>query len=402
MRYTLRIVGVMLFVVLFINVGCNQSTPPPEDNQAKEAAVSVTDEPANVVEEAAADSNSAPAPEEEAAAKQVENKPGQMEPLLKNLRHSEGDPNAPVTIIEYSDFKCPYCAQFATDTLYWIRRHYVETGQVRFAFKHIATLGPESRRAAEASECAAEQDQFWAYHDQIYANQAARGSLLSDETLIGFAETLELDTTAFEECLISGRHLEHVKEQTLEAEAIGVRATPGFVINGILYIGSHPFDVFVELIEQDLEDLGVQAGASQPADDIEGLIVFPADPPPLEVLDGVFQNCGIYSQPVSIDNVLSSLAHGAVWIAYRNDLPPEQIETLQTIVRQAQHDEPMIILSPGPYTNTPVMVSAWRVQLALTNAGDPRLQQFLDQFQAGPFTPEPGQPCSGGVGEPVG
>ena len=97
-----------------------------------------------------------------------------MDFLLSDARHIEGDPDAPVTIIEFSDFACPYCSRFSVDTLPQLREDYVETGKVRFVYKHYAILGQVSTRAAEASECAAEQDQFWAYHDQIFIQQGAR------------------------------------------------------------------------------------------------------------------------------------------------------------------------------------------------------------------------------------
>ena len=391
--------GLMVLVILpIIIAGCNQLAPP-EKLQIEEATAPVAEEPANSI----ADGNFTPIQEQEAAANQSDGKLSKMEPLFENLRHIKGGPNAPVTIIEYSDFKCPFCARFATDTLYWIRKYYVETNKVRFGFKHVATLGPESQRAAEASECAAEQDQFWAFHDRVYADQAARGSFLTDKTLIDIAEKLGLDTTAFEACLNSGRHSDHVKQQSQEAHSIGVRATPGFIINGSLVIGAQPFEVFADLIEQELDKLGTQV-EQQPVDEIEELTVFPAEGVPAEVLDGIWQNCGVYDEPVPLENVLSSLSHGAVWIAYRSDLPGSQIKILKDLVSQAQarRDEPMIILAPGPYSNTAIMLTAWRVQLALSDASDPRLPRFLDEFQVGPFTPEPGETCSNGVGEPVG
>lgn len=326
--------------------------------------------------------------------------------LLLDARHIEGDPNAPVTIVEFSDFKCPFCARFATHTLPSLREYYVKTGKVRFAYKHIATLGPESIRAAEASECAAEQNQFWAYHDRVFADQAAKSSVLNDEMLLKLAADTGLETEAFSECFASGRYIDQIKTQTVEAQRLGLRATPGFVVNNSFMMGAQPYVAFARMINEELDNLGWEAPAGQAltsvVDEIKGLIVYPPSPPSADILNGVVQNCGIYDEAVSVDNVLSSLARGAVWIAYRSNLPAEQVEILREVAGRAlaQRDEPMVILSPGPYTDRDIVVSAWQVQLILEDAADPRLEQFLEKFQVGPFTPEPGEPCSGGIGQP--
>ena len=328
--------------------------------------------------------------------------------LLPDARHIEGDPNAPVTIVEFSDFKCPYCALFATNTLPSLREYYVRTGKVRFAYKHIATLGPESIQAAEASECAAEQDQFWAYHDRIFADQVTKSGELNKEMLVKLAADTGLETEAFSECLASGRYTEQVKTQTEEAKRLGIRATPGFVINNSFMMGAQPYAAFARMINEELDNLGWEAPAGQEStsvvDEVKDLIVYPPAPPSDDILNGVVQNCGIYDEAVSIDNVLSSLSHGAVWIGYRSDLPAEQVEVLREVVGRAlaERSEPMVILSPGPYTDRKIVASAWQVQLTLDYATDPRLEQFLEKFQVGPFTPEPGEPCSGGVGQPLG
>ena len=111
-------------------------------------------------------------------------------------------------------------------------------------------------------------------------------------------------------------------------------------------------------------------------------------------------NCGIFDEPVRPENVIHSLEHGAVWLAYQAGLEDDQVETLRNLVRQerSRQGEPMIILSPVPELETPIVATAWRVQLAVENAQDERLQAFVDRYQRGPFTPEPGASCAfGGV-----
>jgi len=109
-------------------------------------------------------------------------------------------------------------------------------------------------------------------------------------------------------------------------------------------------------------------------------------------------NCGIYTEPVRRENVIHSMEHGAVWLAYQPDLPANQVDTLRNIVRQEQsrRGEPLVVLAPQPGLNAPIVATAWRVQLELEDANDERLQAFLDRYQRGPFTPEVGASCAFG------
>jgi protein-disulfide isomerase len=118
---------------------------------------------------------------------------------------------------------------------------------------HFAFLGPESQSAAEASECAADQDAFWEYHDLLFDSQEGenRGAF-NDENLKAFAEQLDLDTEQFNECLDSGKYTTLVQNETAAARQLGVQSTPAFVINGQAVIGAQPFDVFQQVIEQEL------------------------------------------------------------------------------------------------------------------------------------------------------
>lgn len=265
---------------------------------------------------------------------------------------------------------------------------------------HIATLGAESTLSAAASECAADQAQFWPYHDQVYLNQATNRDTLSTEFLINLASQLNLDTALFETCLTSGQYDAIVKAESDLGNEVGVRATPGFIINGQVIMGAQPYEAFAHAIDTELELRGLSKDI--PAE-IEGLVTFPAEPVPDEVLDGQWQNCGIYDEPLNLDNILAAMAHGAVWVGYRPDLSSDSIETLRELVRQAQgqRDEPMIILAPEPSFGDTIIATAWRVQLAVPDANDPRLKQFLTQFQASSYTPQLEEPCTGGVGQPL-
>jgi hypothetical protein len=163
--------------------------------------------------------------------------------------------------------------------------------------------------------------------------------------------------------------------------------------------------------------LGYQ-GENLAVNNIEGMALLP-DPgrghqngdieysqvtPPGGLHNPEWLNCGIYDEPVRAENAIHSMEHGAVWLAYQPDLPNDQVETLQEIVRseRSRRGEALIILSPQPGLEAPIMATAWRVQLPLEEASDERLMAFLDSYQRGPFTPEVGATCTfGGVGEPV-
>jgi protein-disulfide isomerase len=117
----------------------------------------------------------------------------------------------------------------------------------------MAFLGPESQWAAEASECAADQEAFWDYHDLLYARQAGenRGAF-NKENLKQFAAELGLDTQAFNTCLDSGKYAELVGNETAAAQSLGVTGTPAFLINGQPLVGAQPFEAFQQAIEAEL------------------------------------------------------------------------------------------------------------------------------------------------------
>jgi len=176
-----------------------------------------------------------------------------MEFVLSDARHFQGSADAPVTMVEFSDFKCPYCGRFSTETLPLIREQYINTGQVRFVYKHFAILGPESNRTAEAAECAAEQGQFWEYHDLIFTDQTTTRSVFNDDALTRLAGDLGLETTAFSDCLASGRYANQIQRESQAASALGLRGTPGFLINGVFVSGAQPFETFQQIIEEQLQ-----------------------------------------------------------------------------------------------------------------------------------------------------
>lgn len=166
-----------------------------------------------------------------------------------------GDPNAPVKIVEYSDFQCPFCRRFAEETEPQIVETYVNTGKVFFEYRSVgAFIGQESADAAEAAYCAGDQGKFWQYHDTLFANWT--GENVGDFTnakLKQFAGTLSLDRTAFDKCLDTGKYTDRLAQDVANAQTDGVRATPSFLINGKLLEGAQPFDAFQKAIDEALQ-----------------------------------------------------------------------------------------------------------------------------------------------------
>jgi len=162
-----------------------------------------------------------------------------------------GDPNAPVKIIEYSDFQCPYCARFSQLTEQQLMDTYVSTGQVYFEYRSFGEfIGPESTRSAEAAYCAGDQNKFWEMHDLLFANQNGENQgAFNDQRLTTFAEKLGLEMGTFNDCFTSGKYLGQVKQDALDGAQVGVKATPSFILNGKLIEGAQPFSAFQTEIE---------------------------------------------------------------------------------------------------------------------------------------------------------
>lgn len=174
--------------------------------------------------------------------------------IVQTGGHSQGSPDAPVVIVEYSDFQCPYCGLHFREVEGRLKEGYVNKGQVRLVYKHLTILGDESVWAALASECAADQDKFWEFHDLVFSKQNGENQgAFNQDNLKSWAAELELDTAAFNECLDSKKHLDVVQANTLEAKQLGIRGTPGFFVDDTPIAGAESFEVFQQVIEEKLK-----------------------------------------------------------------------------------------------------------------------------------------------------
>ena len=184
-----------------------------------------------------------------------EDKPPLAEQTLTKKRYeiqtvgypSIGPENAPVVIVEFSDFNCQYCGLFARTTFPVLMSKYSK--EIRFVYRH-APLGPASSfEAAQASICAYDQDCFWEYHDALFENQDRLGAELYKE----IATSLELDLPAFNACLKNNDYMDLIETDLDFALTTGVRGTPTFFINGLALVGAQPMEVFTEVIDAELQ-----------------------------------------------------------------------------------------------------------------------------------------------------
>lgn len=166
-----------------------------------------------------------------------------------------GDSNAKVTIIEFADYRCPFCEQFFSQTMPQIMQNYVSTGKVKFAFRNYAFLGPASTVAADAAECANDQGKFWAFHDYLYKNQPPETdtSMYNSDTLTKAAVSLGMDGTKFKNCVDTKADDSKVQQDFLDGQKAGVTGTPGFFVNGAFINGAEPYSVFQQAIDAALK-----------------------------------------------------------------------------------------------------------------------------------------------------
>jgi protein-disulfide isomerase len=158
-------------------------------------------------------------------------------------RNSMGDPNAPVKVEEFSDFQCPYCRLFSEEEESNIVEKYIKTGKVYFTYTAFSFLdgndaNGESKSAAQAAYCAADQGQFWEYHDVLFANQNGENiGDFTDKRLLAFADSLGLDKASFQNCYNGGQYRQQVLDDLARGRSLGVTGTPTFIVNGTLIVG---------------------------------------------------------------------------------------------------------------------------------------------------------------------
>jgi protein-disulfide isomerase len=159
-----------------------------------------------------------------------------------------GPEDAPITIIEFSDYECPYCRKWHAEVYGRLFEDYPD--QVRMVYRDfpLFSIHPNAMPAAEAANCAYEQGSFWEFHDKLFGMELA----LSAEAYRQYAQDLGLDVDAFNECVETRRYQDEVQADYAYASELGVRSTPTFFINGIALVGAQPYEVFQQVIDKEL------------------------------------------------------------------------------------------------------------------------------------------------------
>jgi protein-disulfide isomerase len=180
-----------------------------------------------------------------------------LEPLRFEVGPGENNPtygdfaNAPIKIVEFSEFACPYCSR-VNPTIDQVKETYGD--KVALVFRDFPLpMHKDAPKAGEASHCANDQGKFWEMHDLMFANQRK----LTPEDLKGYAAELALDEAAFAECLDSGKYADNIEADMADGAAVGVSGTPAFFINGQFINGARPFESFKEIIDAELKAKGL-------------------------------------------------------------------------------------------------------------------------------------------------
>lgn len=217
--------------------------------------------------------------------------------FAENHAGARGNPDAPVTIVEFTDYQCPYCSSHAEQVLPRIVEELIETGDVYYILKDLPLneIHPRARAAAVAARCAGEQDAYWTMHDALFESQPrwSQPENMPGEIFTELADELELDKDAFSACLDSGRYDEAIEANFNEARTLGIGGTPYFFVNGYPIPGTQPFELFQYAVSLAQEDRLAEAYAPQPTPE-------PAPSEPVDVPIGDAPSIGEADAPVTI------------------------------------------------------------------------------------------------------
>jgi len=160
---------------------------------------------------------------------------------------SLGPEDAPITLIEFSDYQCPYCRRWHEEVYQPLLNAY--PGQIRFVYRNLplSSIHPDAQSAAESAMCAGEQSAYWQYHEKLFSDTS-----LGTNTYMQYAQELGLDTKRFETCITENKYRDFILADNNFALDLGVRSTPTFFINGLAVVGAQPLDIFKQVIDKEL------------------------------------------------------------------------------------------------------------------------------------------------------
>lgn len=179
--------------------------------------------------------------------------------FIDNGSPALGNPNAPVTLVEFGDYQCHFCNVFFHSTEDDILKNYVETGKVKMIFKDYNIIGPDSVNASHGAHCANDQELFWEYHDILYSNWTGENNgWASSENLGKFAQEVGLDMDEWSECMLNGLHSQTILASNDDARSLELTGTPAFFVIGpdgktTKLFGAQPFETFEKVFENELK-----------------------------------------------------------------------------------------------------------------------------------------------------
>src|SRR5687768_8535981 len=167
--------------------------------------------------------------------------------VFSQSAYAFGPEDAPITIVEFGDFQCPFCRRWHEEVYEPLLASY--PGQIRVVYRHLplTSIHPDAFSAAEAAMCAGEQDAFWQYHEKLFSSET-----LGSQVYTQYAQELTLDITAFESCMTAHKYQEAIQTDSDFAINLGISSTPTFFINGLALVGAQPLDAFKQVIDKEL------------------------------------------------------------------------------------------------------------------------------------------------------
>ncbi|MGE5375734.1 MAG: DsbA family protein [Bacteroidota bacterium] len=158
-----------------------------------------------------------------------------------------GPADAPITIVEFSDYQCPFCRRWHQEVYKQLLNAY--PGKIRIVYRSLplTSIHPDAQAAAEAAMCAGEQDAYWNYHDKLFSSDS-----LDTQTFVQYAQDLSLNVEQFKSCITEQKYKDAIQADSKFAIDLGVRSTPTFFINGLALVGAQPLDVFKQVIDKEL------------------------------------------------------------------------------------------------------------------------------------------------------
>jgi protein-disulfide isomerase len=159
-----------------------------------------------------------------------------------------GPADAPITIVEFSDYECPFCRRWHAEVYKPLLAAY--PGKIRLVYRNLplTSIHPDALGAAEAAMCAGEQDVYWKYHDKLFSSES-----LGNNTYVQYAQDLGLNMAVFEACISDHKYQKVIQTDSDFAINLGIRSTPTFFINGLALVGAQPLDVFKQVIDKELK-----------------------------------------------------------------------------------------------------------------------------------------------------